>query len=177
MKTYSLSTPPTCAGIYYLANARTGQLYVGQTTGLRRRYNEWKNALSSGFGHTNVAMHQALTQNPDLDEWKFIVVKEIPGASLPVLIQEEADEIARVGVKLPGKIINSITPSNPNVVHRVELVTDEGGVVGQGVAARMLGRNTDTIRDKVRWLRDQGIGRVNVSDLIMDRREILKKYS
>ncbi len=180
MKTYSLASVPTCAGIYYLTNKLTGEVYVGQSLSLRRRHAEWKNALGSGFGHTNAEMYEAMQRNPDIDEWFFVVTKELPGSSTPELLAAEAEEIARLRVTLQGKLLNSDALKNTPVPvsdeGRVIIKTKLGGIIGQAAAAQLLGRNITTLQDKVRWLRQQGVMEVELEDLTMDRRKILEKY-
>lgn len=177
MKTYSLASVPTCAGLYYLTNKRTGEIYVGQSNGLRRRHIEWKNAFTSGFGRTNAVMHAAVMRSPDLDEWFFVVAAEMPGATTEELLAAEAQEIIKLAKSKPEKILNTqIGKDMPSPLpENTVILTDEGVVIGQAAAARMLGRNVDTIRDKVRWLRDQGVRQVRMSDLTMDRRKVLQK--
>lgn len=179
MKTYSLAPVPTCAGLYYITNKRTKEIYVGQSNGLRRRHMEWKNALSSGFGHTNSIMFDALNRNPDLDEWVFVIAKEMPGASVDELLQAEIDEIIRLQSIMPDKVLNQQAGKTGGIVPvggHILIITPEGAVVGQAVAARLLSRNVDTIKEKARWLRDNGVMQINLEDLIMDRRKILEKY-
>lgn len=140
---------------------------------------EWKNALSSGFGHTNSTMFDAFSRSPDLDEWVFIVAREMPGVKVSELAQAEIDEIIRLQGLMPDKVLNHQAGKVGGPVpvgDRVAIMTAEGAIVGQAVAARMLNRNVDTIRDKVRWLREQGVLQVGLQDLLMDRRKILEKY-
>lgn len=181
MKTYSLGSAPTCAGIYYLTNKQSGHIYVGKTTSLRRRLAEWRNAVMSGFGHTNSEMFNAMQQNPDPDEWVFVVSKEMPRATKQELLAAENKEIGRLRSLVPHLVLNIPTPekmveaSTNAYPGSVVLVTDEGQIVGQLMASKILGRNPDTIKAKVRWLKEHGVTSVNVSDLTMDRRKLLEK--
>jgi hypothetical protein len=180
MKRYSLATPPTCAGIYLITNKRTKQIYVGQSVGLRRRYNEWKAALASGFGSMNIGMNEAFTAAPDLDEWSFSIYKEMPGASGRQLTDAEDETIETLDKQFPGTVLNTSMQkhplANPDPHHSgMAILTDRGDIIGVGKAAQIIGRREDTVRTKVRWLKTQGVTQVHVQDLVLDRRDILRK--
>lgn len=175
MKTYSLGNPPSIAGLYYLTNKKTGQVYVGKSNDFKRRYFEWKNMLSTGYGHRGKGVIDAIQSDPDMDNWFFVIAKEMPGATNEELVKAEAEEIARLGAKIPGKVMNGTgLTHHTNAIKSggVSILTEDGGVVGVKVAARLLDRNHDTIRDKVRWLKQKGITQVKLEDLLLDRRKI-----
>ena len=183
MKTYSLGNPPELAGIYYLINKTTGEIYVGKSNNFKRRYFEWKNVVATGYGHRGAGVITAIQNTPDPNQWHFIVAIEMPDAGNYELVKKENEEIARLQKKHPGKILNGTTITLANTstpaytnTRSVDIISDEGGVIGYMIAAKLLGRNYTTIRDKVQYLRDNGVKQVKLEDLLMDRRKILEKY-
>lgn len=179
MKAYCLGTPPAVPGVYSLVHKTTGHVYVGQTTDLSRRIREWRAALLSGFGHTNYEMDAAVKQFPNLDEWYFVVDQELPHATQQMLLEAEAAEIDRRRYIPSFTVLNipkgqKIAQGARNAISSITIMNN-GVQVGQNTVAKLLGRHPDTIRDKVRWLREQGIQLVEMADLTMDRRDILRK--
>src|SRR5262245_19241988 len=109
MQRFPIAAAPETPGIYALKNAKTGQIYIGQSINLRRRYAEWKGAFVHQLGIKSKQLLAAIKASAPADR-EFIVLLELPGASDEDLAQAEEHAIKRTSDARPKDVLNVIIP-------------------------------------------------------------------
>lgn len=169
MTSFPMHNPPIVSGIYTLKHKTTGQVYVGQSVNLKRRYFEWKAVFSSKLGATNPLLNGAIQiSNPE--EWEYSVLIECPPEKLT---STENEVIRRLKEKNPGVCLNGTTPQpKGEMVERAEgsisltEVIDENGqpMTHAQIAAR-LGVTKQAVKKRLGVWRKKGKNKFNIMEL------------
>lgn len=168
MKPYPLTGPEGC-GVYIVRNRTTGQVYVGQSVDLRRRYAEWRATFSSGLGATNRALHGAIEVS-NINDWDFVVFELSKKENLNRL---EEEVIEKVRAQIGDRCINGTEPKTtrmPSALQaslKLSQVTDESGVLmtNAQVAARC-GVTRQAVKKRLAAWRAKGKYNITIRDLI-----------
>lgn len=170
MKTFTLTSPPPHAGIYVLRNTSTGELYVGQTVNLRRRYQEWRGVFATALKASNLRILEII-QNSNLNDWVFGVLYEAPGADPKSLDEMEAKAINKLHTVNPDKVLNVMglagknhTPGHGNPAKSV--ITYQGEPISYNEAVRRLGTSTKQLQKRLKKRRDRGETTTRLEELV-----------
>lgn len=171
MQMYPLSSPPSLPGIYALTNRLTGQIYIGKSNDLRRRYQEWRATFVSGLGHKNPILRAAVT---DPGDWAFYVVEELPQASELDLLEREAAAMRTALKNNPANIVlNVMLPTviggtaRAAEMHacKTTILDDAGRSISYAEAAAALGRSRERLQKCLARYRDRGRCEVTLEHL------------
>lgn len=177
MTTYPFASPPPSPGVYLIRNTQTGQVYIGQSMDLRRRFNEWRSVFLSRLGVKSFRLLGAVTDAAP-ENWEFTVLTVMPGASKEELSKLEDRAIQRVFDKAPDKALNTLAggtvakPLNPTGAGPLSVLTHGGKQVGYEYARRLLGCSPKQLQKRLRRHREKGHTVVALEELI----ELSEKY-
>lgn len=177
MKTYPLFSPPAHAGIYALKHRETGQIYVGRSVNLRRRFIEWKGVfVNGGVGAKNHEI-MAVARATGAENWDFLVVAELPGATEEELANHEDIAIKRVRTGRPDGVLNKIMErpkysrhNNGTSLPKSTVRAEDGSAMSYAEVAVALDANITTLRKKLQKYRERGMPEVPFK-LLKDRVE------
>lgn len=175
MKNYRIAMPPKHPGVYLLKNQTTKAVYVGQSTNLYRRFCEWRSCLQGGYGIRSLAVSEAVNAS-DVQDWEFVVVREMPRATAADLLAAEQQTIAAFDSrKIP--LLNHQPVLAPKPLQRpgpkaMVTITHQGNQVTYRQAAEILGCSIKTIAKRSARYRGRGSEVVRLEDWL----ETSKKY-
>lgn len=170
MTNFPMHAPPETSGVYALKHKTTGQIYVGQSVNLRRRYFEWRTVFSSKLGATNQSLHGAL-QNSKPEEWEFSILAEVTPEKLN---ETENETIRRLRAAAPGLCLNG-TPDRPegffSAVEEgslaLSVVTDEQGQqMTYGQVAKRCGVTKQAVKKRLAAWRGKGKNKFTIQELM-----------
>jgi hypothetical protein len=103
------------------------------------------------------------------DDWEFVVLLEMPGASDDELAQAEERAITKASNRRPKDIQNTIIPCDkPKAegnVAKSSIIDENGATMSYAEAARALGCGTKTIQDRLRKYRERGVTQIELATL------------
>jgi hypothetical protein len=176
MKIYPLDAPTNNAGIYAIANRVTGQMYIGKSKHLKRRYQEWRSVFQSGLGHKNLRLKDAIA---NVSDWEFKVLLELPeNTSEEELDKLERDAIQKATLRASELVLNAVIPVQGRTKTAGEtspksrVLDHAGGTISYATAARELGVRTKSLQKRLANYRVQGITEIELSTL----KELSEKY-
>lgn len=162
MHVYPMSSPSEKSGVYLLRNRVAKVYYVGKSLNLRRRWSEWKTCFATGIGFRN---RMFATVSVDPADWEFVIAHLCPANKLGRIENEVIAELRK------RKTI--IVLNNHDLVHNPQAQTASKSQIFNNdrhitsvEAARIIGCRVDTLRKRLRRLRQHGhSGRFDVEDL------------
>lgn len=160
MQTYTITNPPDVPGIYLLKNETTGQLYVGKSVRLKRRYTEWRAAINS-----NLKLHSTIVGAAIEGHWTFSVVTTCAEADLN---RFEQHAIANLHGSIPDRLLNFKAPDTSKGAGSVRksIVTGHNGVpMTYAQIADALGVSGQAIKKRLQVLRGRGINKITLEKL------------
>lgn len=171
MKAYPFASPDPIPGLYALSNNVTGQIYIGRSVNLRRRFQEWRGVFTSGVGaKSNQILDTAMNSNPA--DWSFMVLFESPNTSETELANLEKRAIQRVYDQQPARVLNTLVPV-PDLTRKVGprsaksiIETADGKSVSYAEAAKALGCSTKSLQKRLSKRRASGMTNHKLEDLI-----------
>lgn len=172
MKTYPIDSPPQNPGIYALSNRVTGQIYIGKSVNLHRRYAEWKGVFTTGLGAKNPKIQEVLNTSRRQD-WDFVVLDDLPGASSSDLELAERRAIRGANKRDPDRVLNGLVPDakTPEAVGTARpgasepksiVLSTTGEPITQREVARVLGITKGSVKQRLRKYRDRGVFEVRL---------------
>lgn len=169
MQSFPLHSPSTGPGIYALHCRSTGQLYIGRSMSLSRRYSEWRSTFSSGFGIKSLSILEAVNGR---QEWEFLVLAELPGVTEHELSEYEEVAIQRAYDRSPSAVINAKIPvagrtSKDSLTSpKTTITSSHGERISYSAAAKALGCNMKSLQKRLAKRRKQGQTVVCLDDLL-----------
>lgn len=161
---YPLNYPSNTPGIYMLKNTKTGRVYIGETSVLASRMVEWRGAARGTVPCKSEVMRKEFSES-DVDDWVFIVLREIPNHTAKERKELELQIIKGIQAKYPGRLLNIYSgPRERNGAGgnaRLSEVTIEGNPVTYREAAEYLKCTSETL--KKRLARYRAIGEYSVA--------------
>jgi hypothetical protein len=166
---YPLAGPPHSAGLYLVKNIKTLQVYVGQTVDLKRRYVEWRTAITTRLGLPNHAVADAM-KSSDPADWVFEVFTECPANDLKRAEEKLVAKLIARGNQLclnvPNAGVRKIKPARQLGGVQLSEVLDENGVVlSYAQVAARLGIDKKSVGKRLARLRLAGRFKFNIKDL------------
>jgi hypothetical protein len=166
METFPIHSPPKTPGIYGLKNAKTGEIYVGQTVSLTRRYGEWKSLFQTKIGRTSCDMMDAARRSEPKD-WEFIVIATADRSELNAL---EAKAIATLREKHGDKCLNRtveealVKASEVNWLPKTRILGPNGPMT-YTEAAETLRVSPESLKKRLAVRRKRGVFEVAIESL------------
>jgi hypothetical protein len=170
MKKYPIGSPPETAGLYILTNRKTGQIYIGRSINLRRRYAEWKGALVQRIGVKNKKFFEAIDGSTE-DDWEFGILASMPGATDEELAAAEERAILHVTNKRPTAILNGLIPTTKPIgpseasAPKSSIIDDNGNEMSYADVAAALGVTIEAVRKRLKKYRSRGVYKIAFSVL------------
>lgn len=168
MNRFPIASPPEVPGIYALINSKTGQIYIGCSVDIRRRYGEWKSAFVQRLGVKSKRLLDAIEASGP-EDWELVVVLQMPGASDHELAQAEERAIRRVSDERPKGNLNAIVPCEKPKAEghtaKSSIIGENGAIMSYGAAARALGCSTQTIKKRLAKYRERGVTEIELATL------------
>jgi hypothetical protein len=167
MTPFKFTLPPRSPGVYVLKHEPTQRLYVGSSSNLHSRFNEWRQLIQLGGQARGKALADVM-KGTLIEDWTFWVVAVTPSAEQART--HEMDVINGIEMRSPGILLNSIglrasKPKKEGCVQGSVLVL--GGVeVDYSEAARYLGCEKESLRKRMAKYRAKGVRHVVVEDLV-----------
>jgi predicted GIY-YIG superfamily endonuclease len=171
MTSFQLNYPPACAGLYFLKHVPSQRVYVGGTKNLKRRLRQWRD--SSYRAGLQSKLYEAFGET-ELEDWEFVVAKEMPGADLETLKQVEEAAIKKILDQRPESCLNTDTavPPQRGDGGAKTTLTYRGKPISQTQAAVVLGCQPNTVSKRLAQKRKRGVFSVTVEELL----ELTKKW-
>ena len=169
MLTFPLVGPPAGPGIYLIKNSTTGQVYVGASRDLRRRYSTWRGVFGSGLGATNKELDTAV-RGSNVEDWVFHVFMECP---VDQLFDMERKVIDSTRDKIGDKLLNHTLPfaveeprpPSQQSVPLTGIVDENGKNLTYAEAAERAGCARETMKKRLAKWRKVGKTRFVITDL------------
>jgi len=168
---YLLYGPRSHACLYLVRNKKTGQVYVGQTVDMRRRYAEWRSIVaSSGLRAPNQATAEAI-KSSDPNDWVLEIFMECQPSDLK---RGEERLIAKLTAKLGPLCLNvpdvagarkKRSADTLGSVPLSEVRDEHDTVMSYAQVAARLGITMDSVQERLRRLRRVGRFKFSIKDL------------
>lgn len=170
MTNYPMHSPPETSGIYALKHRTTGQIYVGQSINLRRRYFEWRTVFATKLRATNHSLHGALV-GTEPEDWEFIILAQVTPADLN---RVEADTIGKLRAARPELCLNGTPETKPNLVVEPqegslalsEVLDESGAAMSHAQIASRLGVTKQAVKKRLAAWRRKGKNKITIKDLM-----------
>lgn len=160
---YVLHSPAEEPGLYIISNPDTQYKYVGATSNLSRRYNQWRGYLTRD-GRVVKRMEE-FAPEADKNKWEFEVLAIMPDANMKQLMIAETKAIAAVVKATKGKVLNTYMRSYLTIPGDTTILSDNGEPIPYDDAVEMTGYSKQSMLQMLGRLRKKGVTEVNVSDL------------
>jgi hypothetical protein len=172
MTDFRLDAPPKLPGVYVAFHKPTSRFYIGATTNLLVRFNEWRMMV---MAKSNWKSHrlQAIFQSTEPDEWIFRVVqvcatKEEAAAIETGLIEAAMRDHPELNLNLNLTGLARQRSVGNAAVAKSRILDDKGNTIPYPVAVKQLGCDPKTLAKRLANYRKRGLDEVPMA-LLLER--------
>lgn len=167
MTPFKFTLPPKKPGVYVFRHAPTQQVYIGSTSSLHRRFQEWRSVINSGSYWKSSVIAEALKDTTP-DDWEFVVLATYAGVDEAVAM--EAALVREFSRKDPERCLNTVTRNEPTEKQASPLpattLTYEGVQIDYAHAADVLKCDRKTLTKRLAKWRAKGVTEFTVEKLM-----------
>ena len=178
MTPFTFALPPKQPGVYVLKHGPTGSIYIGSSTNLRYRFNEWRQVIQLG-GQARGARLAKLMRGTSVDDWVFWVVT-ISGTvvearetekQLILAAKSQAEDVVLNSIVGPAERVSGVSCEPATTISDVD-----GVIYSYAEAAEKLGCRKLTLIKRLAKYRTKGVTSITIENLINPKLGRPRKY-